>query len=113
MRVTDEEVKEIFDTDIALTPHITVANQLVDKHLQGQGIDEDMLKEIERWLAAHFAAIQDPRATSESISDLSESYDMQKGLMLDATQYGQQAKVLDSSGKLAELGQKTASIKVI
>lgn len=110
-RVTEEEVKDIIDTDVQLEPFIQAANLTVDQHLKNKRLSKDLLKEIERWLSAHFAAIQDPQAVSERINGLQQNFGIQKGLGLDATQYGQQVKVLDPTGTLAGLGHKKASIK--
>ena len=105
-RVTDAEVRGILRTTITdLTPFITTANALVNSRVMGQsGMSEDLLKQVELWLAAHFAAIRDPQASSESAGGVSASYMIgspDKGL--NATPYGQQAVSLDISGSLAKL----------
>jgi len=81
-RVVDAEVREIIDVDssiTSLTPFITVANLLVTDKLAGTGLSAEMLKEIERWLSAHFVAIRDPRAKSESIGGISVTYEGRLG----------------------------------
>jgi len=115
-RVIQSEVLAIIDVDSTitdLTPFITIANLLVTEKLSTIHSD-DMLKEIERWLAAHFVAIRDPRAKSESIGGISISYGgNMNGEGLRSTLYGQQVLALDFSGTLAKLGMKQASINVI
>ena len=67
-RATEAEVKEIIETDRTdeqVTPFLKAANLLVTDVLTGLGYSDDLLKEIERWLAAHFVAIRDPRMTKE------------------------------------------------
>ena len=115
-RVNDAEVRAIIDVDTTITdlaPFITIANLLVEDKLASSGTSEAMLKEIERWLAAHFVAIRDPRAKSESIGGISVSYFGQAGEGLKSTLYGQQALALDLSGALAKSGLKQAAISSI
>jgi len=112
-RVTDDEVKEIIETSITTTPFITVANLIVTERLANEGLGDSLLKEIERWLAAHLVAIRDQRPQNERIGDANITYQGRSGLGLDATQYGQQVKILDTSGKLANLGKRVARIEMI
>lgn len=113
-RVTDAEVKEIFDTDIAdTTPFITVANILVTDVLGSESLSTTLLKEIERWLAAHFASMRDPRIQREKLGDADVTYHGKSAMGLDGTPYGQQAKLLDTSGKLESIGKMKAEIKTI
>lgn len=115
-RVTSDEVKKIIDIDSSITdlsPFITIANLLVTDKLAGSGQSEDLLKEIERWLAAHFVAIRDPRAKSESIGGISITYAGNTGEGFRSTLYGQTALSLDTTGILAKLGSKQASIGVV
>lgn len=111
--MTATEVKEIIDTDVKVEPHISVANVLVNTHLQGKGLPQLLLKEIERWLSAHFVAIQDPRAVSEGASELRQDFGLYKGKGLNNSEYGQQAIVLDHTGTLASLGGKKVTFGVI
>lgn len=113
-RVLSSEVKEIISTDIAdVTPFITPANLIVTAKLSNSGLDSGHLKEIEKWLAAHFVSSKDQRVQSESIGGTSVSYQGQTGLGLDSTQYGQQVKVLDTTGELGKLGMAKATLSTI
>lgn len=116
-RVTDEMVAEIIDYDSTnitdLTPFINAAHEVVDGLLSGEGYSSDLLTEIERWLAAHFLAIRDPRPKTEKTDGAATTYYGRDGLNLDATPYGQQAKVLDMNGVLASAGKRKASFGVI
>lgn len=112
-RVTNSEVKTIIDTDVDVTAFITVANLIVTNMLSGGSLSDAMLKEIERWLSAHFVAIRDPRIGQEKIGDASVTYLLTTGKGLDATPFGQQVKVLDTTGKLAQLGKSTAKLETI
>ena len=117
-RVTADEVGAIidYDTDIItdISAFITAANLTVTAMLSSAGLSDDQLKEIERWLAAHFIAIQDPRAKSKEFGDSKEDYEgavVGEGLKL--TRYGQQVLVLDTSGTMASASGPTASISTI
>ena len=114
-RVNQEEVQEIIDTDVDnLLPFIMVADTLVTKKLTGQSLGDDLLKEITRWLAAHFVAVRDPIVRQEKTGDASATFFLGKeGTGLNATPYGQQAMMIDTSGTLASLGKKQASIEAI
>lgn len=101
-RVTDAEVKEILDTTVTTTPFITAATLLVDQHLLDADLPTALLKEIERWVAAHFACLLDPRLRDMRKGDTTVTFELGKpGLGLQATTYGQQALALDASGRLA------------
>lgn len=115
-RVTTDEVKEIISTTLTdCTPQIAAANMVVDKHLSSNSnFSTNDLKEIERWLAAHFVSIYDPEVKSEKIGDAQISFNMGKlGEGLKYTKWGQQALLLDHSGVLAEIGLLRAQLKAI
>lgn len=107
-RVEGADVKEILQTKLTasvLTPFITLANQLVNRHLKGEAsLTEDELKEIERWLAAHLVAIRTPPTESESTGgQVTLKFQGKSGMGLKATTYGQQVIAMDPTGKLANL----------
>lgn len=98
----------IIVTDADLTPFITTANELVTELCTGtQGpktaYSATRLELIERWLAAHFYAIRDPRAKSEKAGSVSVNYQEKVDLNLSVTTYGQQAMMLDTNGALSRL----------
>ncbi len=118
-RVTVDEVKEIFDTDLNannIEAMIRAANMLVTAKLTGVGYADAELKEIERWLSAHFAAQMDPVAETEKIGDAQIRYALaisrgSAGLKLNNNPYGQQVCVLEYQGILVNLGKVAAVIK--
>lgn len=116
-RCTGVEVKEIIDTtltEVQITPFITAANLTVTDILGGSTVlSAAQLKEIERWLAAHFVAIRDPRISAEKTADAGATYHGKTAMGLDHTPYGQQAKMLDTTGALANIGKKKASMNVL
>lgn len=116
-RVTGAEVKEIIDTVLTeeqCIPFITAANTVVTSRLTGKGLTSSELKEIERWLSAHFVYIRDPQLTKEKIGDGEDTFNTpQAGMNLQGTPYGQQVMLLDSSGSMQNLGKRPAKIETI
>jgi len=116
VRVTTAEVKEIIDTDMTdVDPQITLANVIVNSILGDEtDLSADQLEKIELLLAAHFVYLYDPQRKSEKLGDAQDQFNLpvlEKGL--DASPFGQQAKLLDTTGKLARTGLKRASLKAI
>lgn len=115
-RVTGTEVEAIIELDsaIVVTPFIEAATQLIDAALLNKGIGAALLKEIERWLAAHFTAIRQKQTSSEAALSAKDAYQFKLGLNLEVTLYGQQAIALDFTGTLKGLTSgKSASLGVI
>lgn len=117
-RVNDAEVRCLISgTKISdLTVYIVPANLMVTKIAAadcGSELTTEELKEIERWLAAHFAAVADPglAKVSERFENAQDVYSRggsknMTGIM--STQFGQTANTL-SGGCLAELDKRKAS----
>lgn len=106
--VTESEVKEIITTSIpSIAAYITAADLIVSEELSNKGLSANRLKEIERWLSAHFVAISEEsaRISAETIGRSNITYGGQFGLGLQHTRYGQQAMLLDTSGTLAAKSQ--------
>ena len=118
-RITVDELKDIFATTLTeaqLCAFINSATLVVTEELVSEGLSSDRLKQIELYLSAHFATLNDPRMESEKIgSEYSSKVQGKTAMNLDATFYGQTAKLLDTSGVLAQMGAglKKASITVI
>lgn len=114
-RVTHADVTAIMVTTLDTTPFIAAATLLVDAYLLDAGLDAGLLFEIERWWAAHLATIQSPGVSHRRIGDTALQYERGKlGMGLEATLYGQQVLLFDTSGTLAEVeaGIKPASFHV-
>ena len=117
-RTTAAQVKAIIETDSSiivvdadLDPFILVANELVTELCTGTAgpttaYTSTRLELIERWLAAHFYCVRDPRTTNES-AGVSVGYESKVDLGLALSRYGQQAKLLDTHGGLATLDEQT------
>ena len=118
-RVTSAEVLEIFDTPTSITDldvFILPATALVDEILGDSGLPAALLKEIERYLAAHFASMRYRQKTQEEIDDAKERLTSKVDMGLNASRYGQQALALDTTGKLNQAtkpGRHTPSIEAL
>ena len=118
-RTTVQKVKDIITlsddvTTANISACILVATTLIDDKLSASGHSDTMLAEIERWLAAHFIAINDSRVVSETIGDATTRYAIgSMGKALEATTYGQQVLTLEHTGTFANLGKRKATIQAI
>lgn len=119
-RVTETEVKQILDEsfkDWDLTPFITTANLLITKVFEDDDdTSDDLLKQMELWLSAHYACLRAPRAAEEVIGGdarASEKKQGTTGMGFQSTLYGQAALDLDTTGKLASAGRRKASVEHI
>ena len=121
-RVTTEEVKVLIPVPASVTdlsPFINVASELIDMVIVEEYPDaysDEYLKELERWLSAHFTAIRYTRTSTEKISSVSESFQYKLGLNFNCTMYGQTVLSMDTTGAFATLqqqaedGKKSAAI---
>ena len=122
LRATVAEVKEIIETDLSdaqITASLTIANILVTAGpaaSKSPALGSDHLKEIERWLAAHFVCIRDPVSLRAKLGE-AESWNFPAsvtvawGKGLNLTPYGQQAVGIDLTGELAKLGMRQGKYK--
>jgi hypothetical protein len=122
VRVEAGDVKAIMDNctvadatvDIFIAAASKVINEVFDSTPDDDSsavTDSDDYKEIERWFTAHLLASTLSRTTSEEkIGDASVKYTGQWGKNLESTPYGQMVKLLDTSGKMGNLGKQAASI---
>jgi hypothetical protein len=117
IRVTTDEVKEIIDTDLTdprITAFITGASTVIDTNLADQNLDAAVLKEIERWLSAHYIALAFERqAIHEKAGPAEQRFADVFGMYLEDTTYGQTASSLDPTGILAGLGKKKIQFKAV
>jgi hypothetical protein len=107
-RVTPEEVKEIIDTTVSessIEAFITAANATINALLGSSSLTVVQLREIERWLTAHLITCAKERTIrSETAGQADITYETQPlGKGLDASLYGQQVRLLDTTGILASV----------
>jgi hypothetical protein len=111
-RVSATQVKVIIETTLAdsvVEACIDTATVIVDDIAAADAtVSSERLTLLEKWLAAHFVAIREPRTQSEGVAGGgNESFQTFKtDLGLASTQYGQQAIALDPTGILAKAGEK-------
>ena len=120
VRVTASEVKSIIDTDLGDTTvdaYITSANYTVDQILgSNTTLSDDIKKEIERWLTAHFiAATQERQLEKAAAGSASATFQGETAMGLQSTLYGQQVILMDTTGRFASFsaGRKMASIHAV
>lgn len=118
-RTTALEVKQILDTDLSdniVKAFINTANTIVSSTLGSDTtLSATQLKEIEKWLTAHLLASTRVRQSQkDKAGDGEVTYAGKTEMGLDGTTYGQQVKILDTTGKLAQkLGKKSATITAV
>lgn len=125
-RVTAAEVKEIIVTtlsDPAIEVFITPANLLVTAKLGASELSDELLKEIERWLSAHFLSVflQSDKTnggalTRDKVGDTEREWRNSQRTQIDSlgtTNYGKQAIILDTTGTLVSLGKRKSKVEII
>lgn len=118
-RVTAAEVIEIMDTTLTeseINPYVISANVFVTEALSSTSLSANALKEIERWLAAHFAAMTKERQSKkEEAGGAAIEWGVKFGSELEATTYGQVALNLDTTNTLKNLqkGKSSAFIHAV
>lgn len=107
-------VKLILDTkltDPQLQAFVDDASLWVTTHLGSAGLGADLLKSLEKWLAAHFATAREPRLKSQRHGDDGEVY--QRDLYV--SEYLRQAVGLDPTGivedRLSPEGKQKVSFR--
>lgn len=119
VRTTAAEVKQILDgctiSDTIVDVYIASASRLVDSvYANDTTMTDAQLEDIELWLSAHMIACTLTRQTSqETVDDVSVKYTGYWSKDLESTSYGQMVKVLDTSGKMGNLGKKEAKLTTI
>lgn len=115
-RAKPQNILDIMDTDLdndQISAAINTAHELIDSQLTNKNIPTGLLTQIEVWLSAHFAAMNDPRVRSENVAGVSSTYEGTSGMGLQGSRYGQQAIALDYTGTLKNLGNlKRATFNV-
>ena len=110
-RVQTADVKKIIATELVdLSVFIQTATVQVDTIAALGTLSAAVLKEIERWLAAHYTSMRVRQDAKVTMGDSSHTYSGKTGAGLQSTRYGQQAVLLDTTGTLANAGQRRASM---
>ena len=100
--------------DATVEVFIGVANRLVTDKLAAKGLLDTQLADIEAFLSAHFLVPRDrsTELTEQEVNDTRAVYGGKYGMNLDHTSWGQQAKILDTSGTLMRLDKAKATFRV-
>jgi hypothetical protein len=118
-RATEQAVLALMDTTLTaeqITPFLESANVVVTGKCTDASYSAEVLELIERWLAAHLASSAKSRQISgKKVGEASWEYAGKTGTVLDSTSYGQQVKLLDYKGTLADLSniKGVAELKII
>jgi hypothetical protein len=114
-RTDEEKVKAIMvGTTLKssqLTPFVEAANRAVTDHCSGKSYSDELLEQIECWLAAHLVSSTiEPAVAAEAKGSGKVTYHGKTGMGLDSTAYGQHVKILDTAGGLQDEGGSEATI---
>jgi len=118
-RVTAAEVLAIMDGVTLDTPvvngYINSAGITIDANIVPIGkLSADVLKELEKWLAAHLISITRERLTTkEGAGGAYVEYAGVFGEGLKSTQYGQMVLFLDTTGTFAAMAGKRVKLMAI
>jgi hypothetical protein len=115
LRASIEEVRDILgDDEAVILPQLIVANEMVDAWLMGSGLGTATLRNIEIFLACHIYSLSTSDIVRESYDGATFEYSRgQMGKWLDATKWGQMARLLDTSKTLESVGKIPVTIHVI
>jgi hypothetical protein len=118
--VTAYEVREIMDNvdipDSLVNACITAAAAQIDiVFASDTEISAALLKELERWLSAHFVACTPNyrTASKEKVGDAEVTYTGKWDTNLLSTPYGQTALQLDITGKLQRYSKSSATLRAV
>jgi len=123
-RVTKAEVAAVAglseEAEPAIAQAVVVSATLVDENLAGTA-SEATLRSIELFLSAHFATLSWEKGplAAVRVGEAQERYHDIYKAGFSATRFGQQALLLDKSGKLSEMSaaamspQRTAEFEVV
>lgn len=104
-RTNVADVKNIIDTaltDPIIEAYVNSANVFVTSVLDGKGLSDAVMEEIEKWITAHMiASTRERMGKEEEAGGARIEYLGKYGEGLSSTPYGQMAIQLDTSGTLS------------
>lgn len=120
MRSTANDVKQVISTTMA-DPQIqslgSVACAYMDQVFSGDvTLSEELLRHIETYITAHLISIHSPEEGLMKTHEVGETkieLTLNPGTGLGASRFGQQAMLLDLTGKLKAAQTTMAEFKVI
>lgn len=120
-RATDADVRALVEmlASVSTTPFITAAAVVSDSLLAGKGLSEELLTQIEIYMAAHFAvlAVEKGGLIKDTRGVSSATYNQASNRLVGfaSTKFGQMAMTMDSTGTLtdAQPGSRNAQFRVV
>ena len=117
-RTNAADVKQLYNDstleDSYVDQFIDTANRIVTDILGDADLSDNVLEDIEKWLTCHLMSkARQDTVLEEKIGDVSTKFAGLFGDGLKATQWGQMVLLLDTTGKLGNLGKKAIMIKAI
>lgn len=110
-RTDSDKVKGIIETEVSdLSPFIDAANLTINEQIPTDDVSDELLTQIETWLAAHYLTAHDPRTKKEQIGPVRVTYEGQSGEGLKGSRYGRRAIDLDPTGELGGASNPSVSI---
>ena len=101
-------------TDLDIQGYIQTAHIFLTEVFTGLKMSGDKFKEIERWFTAHLIAITKERTAIVEKVDVAEiTYTGKWGDELSSTSYGQTVLLLDTSGRISNMGKRQVKITVV
>lgn len=106
-------------TEAMVTPRLNTANAMVTNYLADEITDDDdLLEDIEKYLAAHLVAMSPKarEAQSERAGEVGATYMGKVDLGLNFTTYGMMAIAMDTSGTLNRINKGkrgTATFQIV
>lgn len=110
-RVTVTEIDDFWTNDVSQSTKDTsigMANTVVNRELQGEGVPESTLTDIELFLAIHIAKVEQPDAQSMADTAYVHPPDLNG---LRETREGRRAIMFDPTGKLAASAKPRAKLR--
>lgn len=120
-RATDADVRALVEmqASTSTTLFITTASVMATEYLEGKGLSEELLTQLEIYLAAHFAVLAVERGglTRDTMGQSTSGFNATNNRLqgLSSTRFGQTALLLDSTGSLKDTnpGSRNALFRVV
>lgn len=118
VRTTKTKVRYVIETaleDDEIDEMIRQSNLIVTRTVGNEGMNSDLLLQLETWLTAHLIAIgKERQPISEKVGDIWVQYQKSElKSFLESTTFGRMVLFLDSSGQFQASSMKRASISAV
>lgn len=117
MAATIDDVKNIIDTDLTdqeIQAILDTVGRMMDVVFADCNLPDEVYNDIQAYLTAHIiASTKERQASEEEAGTAKVKYTGKFGEGLKSTSYGQIALLLDTCGKLGNLGKQVVTIKAV